>query len=285
MRYLIQNFSLYNINLYKIIIFLFFCLISLGSTHKALSAGNEFPGRELYPSVNVMEIDDLAKRLNDVLIVDVRSEYEFKTLRIKNAINIPLSSSTFLSRMRKLRAESNKPIVAYCNGKTCMKSYQAALKCDTNNIPNVYSYDAGVMDWARKYPKNSVLLGRTPINPSHLISSKEFDQHLLSPDEYGNRVANSSAIVLDVRDRFQREAISLFVGRERRAYLDDTHRLDRYIQKAKSEGKTLLIHDAAGKQVRWLQYYLQDKGVKNYYFMKGGIAAYYDEMKKEFEKN
>jgi len=263
-----------------------FCLTTFcySKPSKAENNNNQFPGRELYPSVNVLEIDELHERLDQVVIVDVRSEYEYKTLRIKDAVNIPLSSTTFLSRMRKLRADSNKAIVAYCNGKTCMKSYQAALKCTTNNIPDVYSYDAGIMDWARKYPKNSVLLGRTPINPKHLISSKEFDQHLLSPDDYGERVANTSAIVLDVRDRFQREAISLFVGRERRAYLDDTHRLDRYIDKAKSEGKSLLIHDAAGKQVRWLQYYLQDKGVKDYYFMKGGIAAYYDQIKKEFDK-
>jgi rhodanese-related sulfurtransferase len=245
---------------------------------------NEFPGRDLYPSVPIIELDELFQKLKDVQIVDVRSAYEYKTLRIKNAVNIPLSSSTFLSKMRKLRAESKKPIVVYCNGKTCMKSYNAALKCSTNGIENVTSYDAGIMDWARKYPKHSVLLGKSPINPSRLISHKAFNNHLLSPDEYGEKVATSSAIVLDVRDRFQREAISLFVGRERRAYLDDTDKLDRYIDKAKSEGKILLIHDAAGKQVRWLQYYLQDKGVKKYYFMKGGIAAFYDQIKGDFDK-
>jgi len=41
----------------------------------------------------------------------------------------------------------------------------------------------------------------------------------------------------------------------------------------------LMIYDAAGKQVRWLQYYLEDKGLKSYYFMAGGINAYYNEMK------
>jgi len=267
----------------KIAMFLFATVIFTNPLF-AEAEKNTFPGRELYPSVSVLEIDELYERIDRVIVVDVRSEYEYKTLRIKDSINVPLSSPTFLSRMRKLRSDSDKPIVAYCNGKTCMKSYQAALKCSTNNIANVYSYDAGIMDWARKYPKNSVLLGRSPINPNHLISKSDFDKHLLSPDDYGERVANSSAIVLDVRDRFQREAISLFVGRERRAYLDDTRRLDSYIDKAKSEGKELLIHDAAGKQVQWLQYYLQDKGLKNYYFMKGGIAAYYDEIRKEFGK-
>ena len=130
----------------------------------------------------------------------------------------------------------------------------------------------------------AVLLGKSPVNPKHLISKKQFKKHLLSPEAYGDKVADSSAIVLDVRDRFQREGLSIFIGRERRAYLDDKKKLDKYIKKAKSQNKTLLIHDAAGKQVRWLQYYLEEKGLRSYYFMEGGVAAYYDEMKADFTR-
>ena len=245
----------------------------------------EFPGRPLYPEVSVIELDELYRRLDEVIVVDVRSAYEYETLRIKGAINVPLSSNTFVSRLRQLRMSDPRPIVVYCNGKTCMKSYKAARKCAVNKIDNVHSYDAGVMDWARTYPEHAELLGKSPVDPNRLISKKEFKKHLLSPDAYGEQVANSSAIVLDVRDRFQREALSIFVGRERRAYLDDKKKLDSYIDRAKREGKTLLVHDAAGKQVQWLQYYLEDKGLKSYYFMDGGIAAYYDQLKAEFEKN
>jgi len=249
------------------------------------ATSTEFPGRPLYPEVSVIELDELFRRLDEVIVVDVRSSYEYETLRVKGAVNIPLSSKTFVSRMRKLRMSDTRPIIVYCNGKTCMKSYKAARKCAVNKIDNVHSYDAGIMDWARTYPEHAELLGRSPVNPKKLISKKEFKKHLLSPNAYGEQVANSPAIVLDVRDRFQREALSIYVGRERRAYLDDKKKLDSYISKAKREGKTLLVHDAAGKQVRWLQYYLKDKGVKSYYFMEGGVAAYYDELKQEFIKN
>ncbi|WP_455204435.1 rhodanese-like domain-containing protein [Kaarinaea lacus] len=245
-------------------------------------APKEFPGRDLYPLIPYLEIDDLYSKFDEVVIVDVRSNYEFETLRIKGALNIPLSSITFVQDMRNLRDKDPRPIVVYCNGKTCMKSYKAVEKCAVNKIDNVHAFDAGIMDWARTYPKQSVLLGKNPVNPNKLISKDEFRKHLLSPDQYGERVASSSAIVLDVRDRFQREGLSLFVGRERRAYLDDTKTLDRYINKAKRENKTLLVHDAAGKQVQWLQYYLKDKGLSNYYFMQGGTSAYYEQMKQEF---
>jgi len=32
-----------------------------------------------------------------------------------------------------------------------------------------------------------------------------------------------------------------------------------------------------------LQYYLEDKGLKSYYFMEGGISAYYKTMKSDFK--
>ena len=181
--------------------------------------------------------------------------------------------------MRKLSVAEKRPIVVYCNGKTCMKSYKAAHKCDTKNIDNVIAYDAGIMDFAKSFPKDALLLGKTLNDPKKLISKDNFKKHLVSPDKFGQRLAETSDIVLDVRDRFQREGISFFVGREHRVPIDNTRRLDRYIDKAIKENKALLIYDAAGKQVRWLQYYLEDKGLKSYYFMAGGINAYYKEMR------
>jgi len=245
----------------------------------------EFPGRDLYPEVPHIDLQDLFEKINrkEVVIVDVRSSYEYETLRIKDAINIPLASKTFVSEMRKLRVSDNRPIIVYCNGKTCMKSYKAARKCDVEKIDNVVAYDAGIMDFAKTYPKNALLLGKVLNDPKKLISKDDFTKHLLEPDKFGERIANSEDIVLDVRDRFQREGISIFVGREHRVSIDNTRRLDRYIEKAIKENKTLLIYDAAGKQVRWLQYYLNDKGLKSYYFMKGGISAYYKNMKSDFK--
>ena len=133
----------------------------------------EFPGRDLYPHVPVIELNDLKERYDEVIIVDVRSAYEFETLRIKGAINIPLSAPTFVNQMRKLRSKDPRPIIVYCNGKTCMKSYKAALKCATNKIDNVHSFDAGIMEWARNNPAYAELLGKGPVDPKKLISKKD----------------------------------------------------------------------------------------------------------------
>ena len=36
-----------------------------------------------------------------------------------------------------------------------------------------------------------------------------------------------------------------------------------------------MVYDEAGNQVRWLQYYLESKGITKYYFMEGGAKNYF----------
>jgi rhodanese-related sulfurtransferase len=242
----------------------------------------EFPGRNLYPEVKTLELQALKKRLNDVVVVDVRSAYEFQTLRITNAINIPVAGEYFVDEVAKLRSTTKKDIVFYCNGKTCMKSYKAAQSCLSANIKGIFAYDAGIMDWAKTYPQHAMLLNKTLNDPALLINKTQFKKHLLEPNDFADKVATGKTIVLDVRDRFQRDALALFPGRERRAYLDQSEKLDRHIKRAKQQGRALLIYDAAGKQVRWLQYYLEYKNVRDYYFMNGGARAFYKQITDSF---
>jgi len=253
-------------------------LMLLALVPGSLSAqeANEFPGRSLFPTIDVIELEDLKQRLNEVVVVDVRSQYEYDTLRIKGARHIQLGSKTFVDEMKALRAEDPKrTIVTYCNGKTCMKSYKAVRECKIENIPGVVAYDAGIMDWAQAYPDHAELLGKSPVDRNRLIAKSTFKKHLLQPAEFESKVGQGKVIVLDMRDRFQREATSLFVGQENQVYMDDTATLKKYIQQANREGKELLIYDQAGKQVRWLMYYLEDNSAPNYYFMEGGAREYF----------
>lgn len=238
-------------------------------------ANAKFPGRDLYPEVATYELDDVFQKLGKITIVDVRSQYEFDTLRIKGATNISITDKDFDGKLRILRGSTENPIVFYCNGVTCHKSYQAVRRALFLKIDNTFAYDAGIFAWAKAHPEHSVLLGRSPINTADIIDSAAFSSHLLGPTEFGAQIGDAT-IVLDVRDRFQREAVGFFPGIERRIALDQADKLDKMLQKAKREDKTLLIYDEAGHQVQWLQYHLVDAGVKNYFFMKGGAKAYYE---------
>ncbi len=243
----------------------------------------EFPGRALYPAVPYIELDDFYKKYNEVLIVDARSAYEYKVIHIKNALNIPVDDDGFVEKIEELRKKnSNKQIVMYCNGKTCMKSYKAVSVCRQHNIANVVAYDSGIFDWAKKYPSDSVLLGKSPVDPRKIIGKEELKRHMISVEEFEVQASSGKAIVLDMRDRLQREGLGIFIGVENEVQVDDTATLGKYIDKARREKKTLLIYDATGKQVEWVQYYLEEKGLKDYKFMEGGVEAYFKVLRKEF---
>jgi rhodanese-related sulfurtransferase len=245
-----------------------------------LANEEEFPNRDLYPEVPYIGLDELYQQRNKVIIIDVRSGYEYKTLHIKGSRNIPLSSKDFTDLIQTIRAKNSKPIIFYCNGKTCRKSYKAVRKALRANIPNVIAYDAGIFDWARKYPAESELLGKSPIQPGQLISSDKFKKHMLEADDFIAK-ASERSIILDIRDPTQREGLFIFNSAEIPVPLDN-EKLQQYIDLAQKENRNLMIYDAVGKQVRWLQYYLEDQNLKTYYFMKGGAKSFFDELVNEY---
>lgn len=259
-------------------LFITLCLLlGLASTGYADS---NFPGRAKFPKVAVYEMSELKATLDQVIVVDTRSQFEFDTLRIKGAMNLPVASEQFEQQLAKLRASTNKPIVFYCNGRTCFKSYIAAKKAREANIGNTYAFDAGIFEWAHANPEQAVLLGHSPVDTADIIPSKQFKARLLDPDSFSERAVlqGRTAMVLDIRDKFQRAGVGFYPGKERWVSLDQKDKLNRYIQKARQQNKTLYIYDEVGKQVRWLQYALEKAGVKNYYFMDKGASGYFKSM-------
>lgn len=245
----------------------------------------EFPYRSQY-DVNIIETSEFSVKFKTALAVDVRSKYEYETLHVKDAVNIPLDKH-FVDSVRKLRAGDARPFVFYCNGKTCRKSYDAASLADKAGIAGVYVYDAGILVWAEAHPDLTVLRGKTPIQRSDLIGEKDFAGYVIAPKAFATlfQQLGDKVAVLDIRDRVQRDN-PVFGFVEERIPLDDAARLDAFIETVKKNRKTLLVYDKAGHQIRWFQYYLREKGVRDYRFLKGGSEGYFVETLglKEFGK-
>jgi len=258
-------------------LFRFICLLFSLVSITSYAKNSEFPGRAQFPNIPVYELNQLSQDIANVVIVDARSRYEYETLRFKSSINIPVASKTFEQALIQLRAKTDKPIVFYCNGRTCFKSYIAVKKGQVAGVSNIFAFDAGVFEWAIAKPKYAVLLGESPIKKENLISVKKFKSHLLHHDRFSDKAFDlgSNSMVLDVRDKYQRAGIGFYPGKERWVSLDDTKKLEKFLAKAKKKNKTLFIYDEVGKQVKWLQYTIEKQGIKNYYFMKKGATAYY----------
>jgi len=258
---------------YKLKLFAIFLSFSVAAISSA--ADIALPHREKYKDVPVIEIDDVPAKLESAWIVDVRSKYEFDTLHIKGAVNVPLGSISFGKDLKKLLGKTDRPVIFYCNGGTCKKSYKAVLKARKAGINNTTAYDAGIYHWANKYPKHSVLLGKHPMHADDFISNKNYKARLINAENFKKR-RSKNAIVLDIRDYAQRDN-PLFPFEEERAQLKDLEKIKRLVRSAKKTSKTLLVYDKVGKQVRWFQYFLEKEGIKNYYFMKGGSEGYFQE--------
>lgn len=253
--------------------FLLFLIAGFILTGSASASNDSYPGRTVYPKVEIYQTGKLNQSYNDVIIVDVRSKFEYETLHINSAVNIPLNSRDFVKQVSALVAQA-KPIIFYCNGHRCYHSYKAVMKARKAGIKNIFSYDSGIFDWAKAHPDKATLLGTTPLDPKLLISKSNLKKHMLSPIEFASKAA-SNAVILDIREPVQRGLLELFPYRQENISLSQKGKLVQFLEGLKEANKTLLVYDEGGTQVRWLQYYLKDEGVSDYYFMQGGVKKYF----------
>ena len=193
---------------------------------------------------------------------------------IKGALHIPLHKEKLPAAAKELRQNTDKPIVFYCNGTTCEKSYVAADLAIKAGVTKVFAYDAGLDAWSQAYPGDSILLSQGPARQNDLIGKSAFKSRLLSANDFESAMERGG-IVLDIRDMRQRD-VMLFPFKEKRAQLDEREKIAQIVAEAKRSNKPLLVYDKVGKQIRWFQYYLEKAGVKQYYFMAGGAEGYHE---------
>jgi rhodanese-related sulfurtransferase len=238
----------------------------------AVSVAEEgFPLRAKFPQVKYMTTEALNKDYQKVIVVDVRSKIEFDVIHVNKAVHEPIATAMFANNLEKIRSKTGElPIAFYCNGHSCAKSYEAADLAAKAGFQNVYAYDAGIPDWVKAHPEKTTLMGKTPANAGQLISKEMFEKRTISFAEFKKRAASPDAMVIDAREPFQRKEIPQLPGTLRNVPSD---RLAELIKKGEFKGNQLLILDAVGKQVEWIQYYLEAGGYKNYYFLKKGVLS------------
>jgi rhodanese-related sulfurtransferase len=238
----------------------------------------EFPLRAKYPEVRPINIDDLAAQYAETIIIDVRSEMEFDTIHVSGAKHVPVTRNDFLSELEKLRGkQSGAPIAFYCNGHSCAKSYKAAAKAMAAGFTDIFCFDAGIFEWVDAYPERGTLLGQSPADKSKLIPKSKLDEHKIDFAAFKAKAGEPNSIILDTRDPFQRLKDS-DLDQSKTVILDNIRsipmdRMVKLVGQKEFADKQLLIFDAVGKQVRWLQYYLEDAGYRDYYFLEKGVLT------------
>ena len=106
-----------------------------------------------------------AKSLFDsgTLFVDARVANEYAESHIKGALNVPYKEKSAKSvdfdakmdkiDLGKLPGNKNTPMVVYCNGPECWKSYKASKAVIKAGYRKVYWFRLGIPEWkAKGYP-------------------------------------------------------------------------------------------------------------------------------------
>lgn len=243
----------------------------------------QVPPRVAYAAFNLkyIETDDLANNLTKYAIIDVRSKFSYDVLHIEGAYDVSfnLPKHEFVAQVKKILAETKKPAVFYCNGTLCIRAHRAAIRLQEAGVPNTLVYDAGIRPFAHKFPTKTVIQGEPMKSASQLISEEAFQARTLNPDKFINLVdADPKAVIIDIRDPWQRAGISLFQMRDVNIPLSESAKLKEAVAHAKQNGRTVYFVDVKGKQIRWLQYLMRSTGMTNYWFAKGGAIALLNAM-------
>ena len=235
-----------------------------------LAAEEGYPLRKKFPGLQFITSADLTSQYDKAFIVDVRSKIEFDVIHINKAVHLPMAVSTFAADLEKIRPKATvSPLVFYCNGHTCEKSYEAADVATKAGFKGVTVYDAGIFDWAKANPDKTTLMGKSPAAKDKLIPKSTFAKKNIGFEEFRKKAASPNTVVVDIREPVQRDVIPQIQGLRN----IPSDRMVDLINKGEFKDKQLLILDAVGKQVEWLQYYLEGKGYSNYLFLEKGVLS------------
>ena len=235
---------------------------------------DEFPLRQKYPDEKFITTAELASAGTEAIIIDARDQAEYNVLHIDGSklLQVEKLKEPDLAAVRE--KQGAKKLVFYCNGILCEKSYKAAQMARLWGFQNTFVYDAGIFDWTKQFPEKSVFFGKALTKETavaSLIPKAKFESACLSPEAFRAKTAEASFKVFDIRDRSDRAAKQVKFNNDIGASMDE---FIGFLEKGVVVPKEhILIYDNVGKQVVWLQYYLEKFGIKDYYFLSGGVKA------------
>lgn len=96
-------------------------------------------------NIKVLQAQDFKKAISNrkVQLIDVRTLGEFNSGHIKNAKNIDIFSSEFISEVNKF--ETEKPIFLYCG--SGIRSKKASKKLATLGFKEIYDLKGGIRNY------------------------------------------------------------------------------------------------------------------------------------------
>ena len=271
---------------FLIFIFLFSCFnIAHAEELTQAEIDKLYPNRKFYPGLNYISTEQMVKDVAEkkYLVIDARPELGYQNLRIKESVNIHSLDKEFVAKFNKAIEGNNKPIVFYCGGLACRKSYEASVKAMDELLKRkinrkVYTYDAGITAFAYASPKDVLKKGKdiSPENP--ILDKAKLQKHAKSAEEFIYMIDNDEKgeyVILDIREPRQRILRKLFMFKdEHKITVHEPAELTGFLNYIKQSKQTLMIYGAVEKQIETVFSLVQTAGIKKWFYLEGGEHAY-----------
>lgn len=276
-----------------------FLLLSLPGVHANTSDASSdklYPNRKFYPQLSYISTEQMVDAVSKSKynVVDARPTLAYSTLHIKQAENFSAQDKQFNEKIMLLINKNNKPIVFYCGGLACLKSYKASnlaiQELQKSNIKReVYTYDSGISAFAYASPEWVLKNGQevSPENP--LLDMTKIKKHAKNAADFTHSIntdEENQYVILDVREKNQQMLRKIFTfKREKKLTLLHPEKMTAFLNKVKGSGKTLMVYGSVEKQIEALYPLIQTSGIKKWYYLEGGEVAYSKYMIKQHVTN
>lgn len=170
------------INNFKVLGIVSILILSLGfiagcsSKNKVSNTIQQSEETKGYENIDGKQTEKLLNSDKDVLIIDVRSEYEYEKGHLLNAINLPYYDD-FKSELNEIIDYKDKIVLVYCRSGN--RSEKAAVKLVDNGFKNVKNVTDGVDEYDYKLVKVDNITGR---EAEKMINDDKHDKDLIILD-------------------------------------------------------------------------------------------------------
>lgn len=263
-------------------------LLSLTSVHAEDSVealNKQYPNRKFYPQLNYIPTKQMVQDVSTgkYNVIDARPALAYDTLHIKGAVNISSSDKQLIEKLMTIVNTNNKPIVFYCGGLACLKSYKASVKTikafhKKNINRTVYTYDSGISAFAYASPKWVLKNGKEISLENPLLDMTKIKLHAKDAEVFTSLVNNDEEdqyMILDIREADQKILNKLFMfKKEKRISLLKPEKLIEFLNEQKGTDKTLMVYGSVEKQIESLYPLIKTSGIRKWFYLEGGELAY-----------
>jgi len=100
-------------------------------------------------TLNANELKSMLDRDEDLTLINVLGEEDFRRAHVPGSSNIPVDRENFVSEVERLAGGKDGTVVVYCASHDCEASPKAARRLDEAGFAHVYDFEGGIKEWMK----------------------------------------------------------------------------------------------------------------------------------------